>query len=53
MKKLQEDLAKTKDEFKNAQRKTRKPSTGKKSTSEKGCYGCGEKGHFVRNYPKR
>ena len=49
VKKLWEGLAKMKDELKNTQRKTRKPTTGKKSTSDEGCYGCGKKGYFVRN----
>ena len=47
-----EDLVKTKDKLKNAPRKTKKHGTGKKFTSEEGCYGCGKKGPLYQKLPK-
>ena len=47
VRKLREDLAKTKDELKSSQRRPRKFSGDKKLTRNDGCYNCGEKGHFT------
>ena len=45
VRKLHEDLAKTIDELKNAQRRPRKFNGDKKPTRDDGCYNCGEKGN--------
>ena len=53
VKKLKEDLEKTKEELKEAQRRGKKPHPGKRASREEGCFGCGEKGHFIRNCPNK
>ena len=52
VKKMPEDLAKTKDELKHMQKKTKKQGTGRKFSNDEGCYSCGEQGHFIRNCSK-
>ena len=48
VKKLLDDLAKIKDELRNAQRRMKKQGAGKKPPKEEGCYGC----NFIRNCPQ-
>ena len=51
VKRLKEDLIKTRKELKEAQREVKPNRSGQKPLWEVSCYGCGEKGHFRRSCP--